>query len=144
MPRLQVLAVCRHVIISQEENVPSLISIIDGFIIEAPKGKLPDPSILIPAPWEIFTSWKLEPTDEGKKYEQITRVRLPDGQYAGDMLHPLEFPPPRRSVRITIAMEGFPARPGTYTIEVGFREAGSSEATLVKDYTIDMTHREVS
>lgn len=142
MPKLQLFAVCQNVITSQEENVPTLVSVIDGFIIEAPAGFTEGPQgALAPGAWAVFASWKKRPGDEGKRFEQQIRMTLPNGESGTTPIRGFDFPPPRKVVRITSRQGAFPVIPGDCLVELLFREVGAEDWTVVADYVIDVEFR---
>src|ERR1019366_8268784 len=100
MPRLQVFAVCQQVIINADDNIPTLVNLIDGITVTLPPGVKLDPNTAMPSKFTIFSSWKRIGDDEGKTFEQRVRIRLPGGEYApGEPIHSFSFPAARRSVR---------------------------------------------
>ncbi|MFI5364277.1 MAG: hypothetical protein ACHQ4J_01510 [Candidatus Binatia bacterium] len=138
MPRLQVFAVCRDVITSQEENVPTLVSIIDGFVIHVSAGHKFDLNIAMPASWAVFISWRKVRGDEGKHFEQRLRMKLPNGEYVTDILAQFDFPAQRKIVRVTQRTIGFPVQVGEYLIELEIREVGAADWVRAADYIMEV------
>src|SRR5687767_3850237 len=78
MPKLLVFAACEKVIISQDENNPTLIALLTDMAAEIePAGPL-ESNALLPSRWAIFSLWRQEDGDKGKTFEQMVRVLLPE------------------------------------------------------------------
>lgn len=98
MPKLLVFAPCEKVIISQDENNPTLIAILStiGGELEGPP---PEPAALGPMRWSIFALWQKEPGEDGEAVlEQRIRLISPTGRVAIDSS--LEFKMPVRTHRM--------------------------------------------
>jgi hypothetical protein len=79
MPKLLLFAACEKVIIDQDSNVASLISVLQDITINIPlNAQMPENAIL-PMKWHAFTIWLQQPEDKGKRYIQELELCAPDG-----------------------------------------------------------------
>ncbi len=140
MPRLQVFVVCEKAIIGQDDGLPTLIGLIDGFGVQVPAGEQVTPNALLPIRTSIFSLWKLEPGDEGKTFEERVRLRYPDGHYGPEQVRSFSFAAPKEGNRHTINNQGFPAQAGEYRVEIALREAGETEWCECGAYPLKITH----
>src|SRR5437763_15179119 len=85
MPKLLVFAPCEKVIISQDENNPTLIATLStvGGQFETPQ-PLNDKTAMAPMRWSIFSLWQKETGDEAKTLVQHLRFISPSGRRAID------------------------------------------------------------
>jgi hypothetical protein len=77
MPKLLVFAPCEKVIISQDENNPTLIAILSTIGGEFTAPNPLDIKAVGPMRWSIFTLWQKEAEDETKIFEQRLRLVSP-------------------------------------------------------------------
>jgi hypothetical protein len=129
-------APCDKVIISQEDNSPSLISILENIHINIPVNVA---VINLPYRWQLFTLWKRQPEDEGKIYQQRTHLTLPDGQPTVEST--LDFRVVTSTQRIVVNIFGFPVLPsGEYPLKLSLREAGQVDGWKdVAEYPLMVT-----
>lgn len=71
-----IFAACEKVVIGQEDNSGSLISILQGF--ELPAEPPDDQKVMLPIAWYVFTLWEA-PNDEPGKHIQRLQLFAPDG-----------------------------------------------------------------
>src|SRR3990172_9026384 len=109
MPRLLVFAPCEKVIISRDENNPTLIAILSqvgGSLGDTiPPGAAPDAHPAVPFQWSIFTLWHLEPSDTGRRFEQVIVLRSPSGKEI--VRAPQEFEMSKNTHRLTMRLPWF-------------------------------------
>ena len=71
MPRLLLFAACEKVIVDQQTNVISLMSLLQDVNVQIPPGAPPPPlNAIIPINWTIVSIFLPESTDGGKQFEQ--------------------------------------------------------------------------
>jgi hypothetical protein len=75
MPRLVIFAACEKVVLSQEDNSTSLISILQGFTL--PIAPEPDQVVRIPVTWYVFTLWESENEDPLRYRQQFELLGPP-------------------------------------------------------------------
>jgi hypothetical protein len=84
MPKLLAFVPCEKVVISQDENNPTLIALLTevGVSMEIDAGsKKP---VLVPMRWSVFAQWYREPGDEAFEFQQRVRLVSPEGKAALD------------------------------------------------------------
>jgi hypothetical protein len=126
MPQLLVFAPCEKVIISQDENNPTLVAVLTelGGEYQTTGQPLP-PNFILPLRWSIFCLWKQEPGDEGKTFEQRIRLRSPSGPEPM-RLPPLKFRMEKTFRRVYIRAAGIPvSENGTWLLELYLTEVGA-------------------
>lgn len=141
MPRLLMFAPCDKVIISQEDNSPSLISILENININIPAFGPNFPRIAnLPIRWHIFTLWSHVPEDARKLFQQRTQLVLPDGQ--SKIEQTIEFRMVASTQRNVVGMFGFPVLPpGQYPLRLSLRESGQIDGwNDVAEFPVSITH----
>ncbi len=139
MPKLLLFVPCAHSIVDQDENTLSLVSILEGLTtLAAPP--LPEDA-QAPIRWSIVTVWLHTPEDEGKAYEQLTQVVLPDGNVTAPATLPFQMT--SRTHRNRVAVFGFPiSQPGECMVRLSLREVGDgNEWQVVAEYPIMVAHQ---
>ena len=118
MPQLLVFAPCEKVIISQDENNPTLIALLTQIGGEIGGGPMPPNELTaVPLSWSIFTLWHYEAGDENRKYEQVLILRSPSGEAKMTSPRPIPFKP-ESNHRVVIRMPHFPIQNGEWKIEL--------------------------
>ena len=123
MPKLLVFAPCEKVIISQDENNPTLIAILSEISgeIEAPAPL--DSKGLAPMRWSIFSMWQQEDGDEKKDFEQTIRLISPSGHRAIDAPSEMKLTAPTH--RVTAHLGTVPVgEPGDWVVQLFMYEKG--------------------
>lgn len=77
MLKLLAFAPCEKVVTSSEDNSGSLITILQGFSIQAPMPLERSQRVLLPIQWQIFTLWEYSPDDH--VYTQRFELESPSG-----------------------------------------------------------------
>ena len=130
MPKLVVFAACEKVIISQDENNPTLVALLTDVgaeleIIGNSKegGKKP----MVPMRWSVFSLWRVEHGDEGKTFEQTVRpFRQVQTSRPWVITSPVG-PSWEKLDRMTLQIPGVPAnKPGDWTLQCFVRLAGQN------------------
>lgn len=138
MPKLVFFIACEKVLVSEEEKNPSLISIFEGITVPIP----PEGSSQAQAAinWCLVSYWTKLPEDEGKKYEQHTKVVSPDGIVGAETN--IEFAMISRNHRNKVTILGFPVIPeGEYKAILSIREVGNRDWVDIADYSIFVTYQ---
>lgn len=145
MPQPLVFAACEKVIISQEENNPTLISIISevGGSIEIPQLPPSEKVLVAPVRWQVFTLWSQEPTDGDRVFEQLVKFISPSGKNhfaSGGADKPLALDFKGRTHRVTATVPGLPATEnGEWTLQLFVRERGSEwPAEPIRTYPLTL------
>lgn len=118
-----IFVVCEKVIIDKNE-VPSLIGVFNK-ITTLVQAEIPNNAVA-PKEWCIFTSWIIDPSDEGRKYAQRYRVLYPNREQFGD-IGKIDLPtiPGRRHSQTIAGSQGLPiGQNGPYTVECWIEENG--------------------
>jgi hypothetical protein len=126
MPKLITFVPCAKVIIDQDDNTVSLVSVLESikiFIPESEDSSLPENAV-VPFNWCVYALWHKE-SGESEKYEERVELKLPDGRMAFQSIMPFEMTPYHRHRRTTVNIKGFPILPdGEYAIKLFLRKAG--------------------
>src|SRR5215213_8820562 len=137
MPKILAFVPCEKVIVSQQDNTTSLISLIEGFSIDIPQGVELAEDASIQMKWYVFSLWEKVVGEEEQRFEQRIELILPDGKKALDMATLIEFEPePKRFRQVTTVM-GFPISPaGPCALKLSLRELGQGNWREVADCSI--------
>ena len=143
MPKLLIFTPCEKVIISQDENKPTLVAIFDEWSGEYTASKPTEKGALLPVRWSVFTMWQQEEGDESKEYRLTLKIRSPSGDVSIETA--IEFQLKQRTHRNTFHMNGLPiADPGVWDCELYLneKEAPLSEVPLaVYELTINFKQK---
>jgi hypothetical protein len=138
MPKLVFFVACENVLIAEDSKNASLISIFDALTVPVPPPELKDAQALIQ--WSLVSYWIKKPEDEGKKFEQHTKLVSPNGSITAESN--IEFVLTTRSHRNNVRVNGFPViPPGEYKAILSIRELGQSEWLDIADYSIFVTNQ---
>jgi hypothetical protein len=125
MPALLVFAACEKVIISQDENNPTLISLLTDLGVDVEVEQEPVGNIIVPSRWAVFSLWRVKDGDDGKTFEQMVRIIPPSGgkSLVGDAVSEWKFT--GQTHRITMHIPGVPSsKSGEWAVQCFLREAG--------------------
>lgn len=78
MPKLILLAACEKVVIDQNDNTTSLISLLEAIQVSVPESerdKLPEDAG-VPVNWSLLALWQVEAGDKNKQFESRFVVRF--------------------------------------------------------------------
>lgn len=126
MPQLLVFAPCEKVIISQDENNPTLVALLqeigvafERLDVEPAPAKEP---ILLPMRWSIFTLWRTSEGDANKAFKQVIKVVTPSGKVLIDQS--VDFTMENTTHRVIAHIPGIPAvaDSGTWMLQVFVHE----------------------
>ena len=127
MPRLLVFVPCEKVIISRDENNPTLVAIMSQV-----GGSVPDEAMAhvsddkpsgVPFQWSVFTMWYQESGDVGRKFEQVVALRSPSGK---ELIRATQgFELAKTTHRLYMRFPWFPVETGTWSIELFLHEMGT-------------------
>lgn len=147
MPRLIIFAACERVIISQEENTSSLISVLETVNLPIPAGlEIAGPSDqAVPFRWYIYALYRQEDNDEGKRFEQHVQLSLEGQNYLQGSL-PFQFEPDKPNMRTVMQVGGFPVMPvGTGSLKLFIQEVGEdTERQEIAEYPLIIRRLPVS
>lgn len=123
MPKLLVFAPCEKVIISQDENNPTLIAILSTIGGEADSAEPIDPKAFAPMRWSVFSIWQRVEGDNQREFIQTLRIVAPSGRIPMDA--PQHFTMTEESHRIIAQFGQIPAgEPGNWEIQLFLHENG--------------------
>ena len=126
MLKLITFVPCEKIIINQDDNTVSLVSLMESiktFIPESEASNLPENAV-VPFNWCIYALWH-RGSEETEKYEERVELALPDGRIAFQSIQSFEMTPNHRHHRTTVNIRGFPVLPaGEYAIKLFLRKAG--------------------
>jgi hypothetical protein len=80
MPRLGLITACQFAVIEQDTKAVSLINLFTGLKISIQADQLPPSNAVAPKEWFIACGWDGVKDDEGKVFDQLTEILLPDGK----------------------------------------------------------------
>lgn len=145
MPKLLVFAACEKVIISQDENNPTLIALLTElrgeYEVNDPTTELPA-NAMYPRQWAFFALWRTEASDEGRTFEQRVRLTSPSNKTLVDSHVVLRFS--GTTHRVVGNLSGIPiGEPGEWVLQLFLSESGQaappSEPLAVYPITIHLT-----
>jgi hypothetical protein len=138
MPKLLIFAACEKVIIGQD-NMPSLIGILQGLNIHAPDPVPEDKPALVPLQWCAFSSWLNEGDEPNTTYEQ--RVVLFDDSGSPVFENCTQFQMTKPQHRIYLTSHLFPLLPeGTHRVLLFLRKVSEAAWTEVASYPLQVSH----
>jgi hypothetical protein len=140
LPRLILFVPCERVILNQEDNNVSLITVLNEISIALPSDKIPSGSHAAYR-WTILAVWLREPGDEQKRFEQSCELVMPDGQRAFRSRDVFSFE--QRIHRQTLVVPAFPMSktPGDCLLKLSVREdVEGKEWQGVAEYPILLKH----
>lgn len=142
MPKLLVFAVGRQVIIDRDTNLVSVVSIFSGFTAQKQTDDL-EPSATAPMDWGCAVVFRRTEEDEGKEYEFLFRLILPDGAVHFEKAVP--FSVQTHTHNMVTRGSDFPAsQEGTYLLTASLREYDTeAEWQEIGRYPIDVTYLSV-
>jgi hypothetical protein len=126
MPRLVVFAACEKVIISQDENNPTLIALLTDIAGEVEVPEQISKRATIPMRWAVFSLWRQEAGETANTFEQKVRLIAPTSSKSviGDAVSQFAFK--GKTHRISLNVPAVPiTESGDWTLECYVREAGS-------------------
>lgn len=139
MPRLLVFLPCERVIISQEENTVSLISVLEVINLAVPPELeiKEDSDRAVPFRWYILAVYRMEDGDENKQFEGRVQLNKEDRTYL-DVSLPFQFQPDKPNMRTTMQIGGFPVMPlGNASLKLSLREvAEGNDWQEIADYPL--------
>ncbi len=140
MPKLYVFAVCDKVILDAN-GTASLISLFNEVHAVLASGTEIPPNAVAPKEWAIFVSWKQEPEDAGKEYEQILQIINPDESVFQQTGIKFTFARDKTHHQNTGQVVGFPVgREGTYTVKMWLEH---NKVTVFEPLTISLRVKHV-
>ena len=130
-------APCEKVIIDQNNN-PSLISVIQGLTSPLPpEAKVPPHTIGLMR-WDIFALWQREDGDNDKEYVQDCQLIGPNGTVTIQASMPFRFA--ASTQRNIMSVAGFPLTSvGEHLLKLWLRAAGADENERREIATFPMT-----
>ena len=144
MPHLLIFAPCQRVL-HDEDKETSLISIIEGLRFGL-LPNVPDPPLgtLVPMNWCTYVTWKQEPDDHDKKFEQRILFRTPDGELMMETA-PQTFIFEMRMVSVITRFVNFPlAHCGVCPLTVEYRELGKEQWNDAASFPLLIEHERMS
>lgn len=142
MPQLMVFAACEKVIISQDENNPTLIALLNqiGASITVADGVKELPATAaVSMRWNVFSLWKFLPGDAGKTFFAVVSMDSPSKRKWVTEVQ--EFPGDNQPfVRLVLALTQFPvSESGEWTLRLSLGEKGGAPAKEVATYPLLVT-----
>lgn len=134
-PALMLLAPCLKAIIDSDDNLVSLIGILQELTVSS--GELPPPKSkpsVAAQPWNVLTIWKRS-TETSETFVQTMRLVDPNGKTL--MSVDQAFSTTATTHRIRIRSNGFPLTiPGEYWVKIFIRTDGSRRKSEVGRYPV--------
>jgi hypothetical protein len=148
MPKLLVFAPCEKVVISQDENNPTLIAILTAISIHGDAEQLDkalnaapiEGTPLTPIRWSVFTMWQKEAGDESGEFTQTIDLESPvTHKVIITNRSTFTFKPEAKTHRITLHFPGFPvSERGEYLIRL------SLNGNRIAEYPIELKVQHVT
>lgn len=141
MPKLLVFAPCEKVIISQDENNPTLIAILSSLTLEgdgsaiaaALEATTSETPALVPIRWAVFTLWAKEPTDGIREFTQTIDIESPAQNVILTNRSTFAFKEGIDTHRLSLNLPGFPIRQrGIYILRL------SIDGAAIAEYPIEL------
>ena len=138
VPSLLILVPCLRAIIDQDDNLVSVIDILQDLTLS-----LSDPDLAKPKqkkftaiPWHIFTLWRrTEP--KTATFVQTIQIIAPKGKKLLD--HDIEFSTTKPTYRIRLRNNGFPVTiAGEYLIKAFIRDKAAKRKRAVGQYPLNV------
>lgn len=141
MPALLSFMPSKQVIISQETQQASIISVIDRVNLDVPEGIELPRNAVGPLEWSIHILLRREPDDAGKQFEYRTQILLPDGEPFEIIEDVLEIT--TKMHRLVYSFSSFPiAQVGDVMLTFSLREEGSvTDWVELARYALEMRHK---
>jgi hypothetical protein len=128
VPKLLVFAPCEKVIISQDENNPTLIAILSdiaGEFVVADDERQPSDAVG-PMRWSLYTQWSRQSGDENKDYQQAVRLISPSGKQVLNAVTAFKMEQPNH--RIVNTVNTVPvSESGLWTLEVYLKDKETAD-----------------
>lgn len=148
MPQLLVFAPCEKVIVSREENNPTLIDLLQQIGAEFQRAESTSPpggatqTLILPLRWSIFVLWRLAAGEtSGKTFTQNVKILAPDGRLLFN--HSANFTIEKVAHRMILNMQNIPIptnSSGTWTLQLFVHETGEAPPVApIATYPIDVT-----
>lgn len=140
MPSFLIFAPCEKVILAQNSNAISLISILQDLTIGLPADTQVPEEIAAPFRWYGFVMWKKEAEDEGKSYVQELELCRPDGATiaTGESL----FRITGSFHRATTEFLFFPVhQSGSYSLNLYLREDKEEKRKFIASFPLTITKK---
>jgi len=142
MPDLLVFAPCERVIVNEQDNTISLITLFRRLDISVPRAEAPlAPNAMAPMRWWVLTIWDRQGEDEGRRYEQ--RVALEDfrGEIIFEVPQTESFQMTADEQRVINFINYFPiGRAGDFRLILSLREVGQQGWRQIKTYPMLVNH----
>jgi len=129
MPQLLIFAPCEKVIISQDENNPTLIALFQEIgaefeLLDIKSEQTKAIAPIIPLRWSIFALWRASEGDLNKHFTQVTKFITPSGKVVIDQS--VDFHMEKQSQRVVAHVPGIPVGggSGTWLLQVFIHEVG--------------------
>ncbi|BDI28416.1 hypothetical protein CCAX7_004670 [Capsulimonas corticalis] len=138
MPKLLLFTPCLKAI-AGDDGLLTIVSILEFVGVNSPSGETFEENSIVRLPWQMVSVWYKEAGDEKKKFEQTLEFLLPSGQSVYSNAYPLNLV--ERTTKIRIDGDTFPVGlPGEVIVQVGLREAGSTDTRIVAEYPVLVRH----
>jgi hypothetical protein len=85
MPKLELFVPCEKVLVDQN-RLFNLITVLETVMIGFPEGTEVPENAFSEFPWQIAISWRRQPGDEGRHWEQNLQIVLPNGDTAAESM----------------------------------------------------------
>ena len=140
MPQLLSFLPCEKAIIAADGSL-SVISIIESLSANLPSGVATfQANTVAPLKWSVVTIFRRTDGDGEKRFEQHTKLVLPNGQMAGDSV--TEFTMTHGMVRNISTVEGFPIGiTGECLLRLELKEQGASgDGAILAEFPIVISY----
>jgi hypothetical protein len=142
MPKLVLFAACEKVIVDQQ-NLPSLISLLQELKVQVPEtGATPPANTNAAIKWDVLALWERTADDAGKHYEQRIVLFNPAGEPTGVTgVSSIEVGAAATMHRNIATIAGFPiGAAGRYTLRLWLSENGQESQQPVAEYSINVVY----
>lgn len=112
MPKPVYIICCEKSITDKEDNLISILSVIEKFTVEIDSYSLssdPDKKILLKKDFQTVVGWLREENEVGDEFESNLMIATPDGtEMHTESSHPIKFDKDKPLHRITYRVPGIP------------------------------------
>jgi hypothetical protein len=126
MPKLYIFVTCEKAI-TDSEGLSSLIALFNELTVFIPEGATPPPpNAVVAKDWAIFSSWEMEPEDEGKEFREFFQVLYPnDTPFAQEISFPFRAVAGKKYNQVIALSKGFPiGQQGRYAVQMRLEQDG--------------------
>lgn len=141
MPKPVYIICCEKSITDKEDNLISILSVIEKFTVEIDSSSLssdPDKKILLKKDFQTVVGWLREEDEVGDEFESNLMIVTPDGtEMHTESSHPIKFDKDKPLHRITYRVPGIPmGGDGVYRVIGRIRNLTTKGGWVTQEFLI--------